>query len=253
MRRHFGWALAAVVSMGIGGLGSALAADMAVKAAPPAPVIVPTWNGIYLGLNGGGAWGTTDHTDQFGTTTHNFNQSGGLAGVTYGINGQFGKFVIGYEGDFDWANINGNFVSPVLCSVNGGVTCFTNLENFSTARVRAGVDLNGWLLYGTGGYAWGRVNAGQTPCGITVFGGNSCNATWRNGWVVGGGIEKMFAQNWSVKVEYLHYDFGDHFNYQPATIFGGNRVSVLERGDMVRVGVDYHFGWPWHGPVVAKY
>ena len=109
----------------------------------------------------------------------------------------------------------------------------------------------GWLLFGTAGYGWGQVNAGQTPCALTVFGGFSCNETVRSGWVVGGGVEKMFARNWSVKVEYLHYDFGNSINYQPATIAGGNRVYVLERGDMVRAGMNYHFNWA--APVVAKY
>jgi outer membrane immunogenic protein len=78
-----------------------------------------------------------------------------------------------------------------------------------------------------------------------------CNETVRSGWVVGGGVEKMFARNWSVKVEYLHCDFGNSINYQPATIAGGNRVYVLERGDMVRAGVNYHLNWA--APVVAKY
>jgi hypothetical protein len=34
MRRNIGWALASAISLGIGGLGAASAADMAVKARP---------------------------------------------------------------------------------------------------------------------------------------------------------------------------------------------------------------------------
>jgi outer membrane immunogenic protein len=253
MSRLIGLLFASALAAGIGGLGAASAADLPLKA-KPAPVAAPVynWTGFYIGLNGGGGWGTTDHTDLFGVTTHNFSTSGGLIGGTYGINGQFGKFVIGYEGDFDWANINGTFNSAVLCSVSGGTTCFTNLENFSTARVRAGIDLNGWLLFGTAGYGFGQVRAGQNPCALTIFGGFSCNEMWRSGWVAGGGVEKMFAPNWSVKVEYLHFDFGNKLNYTPATIAGGNSVYVLERGDLVRAGVNYHFNWATT-PVVAKY
>jgi outer membrane immunogenic protein len=139
------------------------------------------------------------------------------------------------------ANINGTFTSAALCSVNGGNTCFTNLKNFSTDRIGAGFDLNGWLLFATGGFGFGRVNAGQNPCGITPFGGNSCNEKWRSGWVAGAGIEKMFAPHWSAKLEYLHYDFGNDIQYTPATIGGGNPVHALERGDMVRVGINYQF------------
>jgi outer membrane immunogenic protein len=250
--RNSKFIVCAVAVCTILGLGAASAADMAVKAAPAPVIAPPTWTGLYLGINGGGGWGTTDHTDLFGTTSKNFSQSGGLVGVTYGANWQSNRFVIGYEGDFDWSNINGTFTSPALCSVNGGTTCFTNLENFSAARIRAGVDLNGWLLFGTAGYGFGQVKAGQNPCGITIFGGNSCGETWRDGWVAGGGVEKMFAQNWSVKVEYLHFDFGNRINYTPATIGGGNSVNVLERGDIVRAGVNYHFNWGMT-PVVARY
>jgi len=52
MIKKFGWALAAVVS--IGSLGSASAADMAVKARPmPMPVPVYNWTGCYIGLSAG--------------------------------------------------------------------------------------------------------------------------------------------------------------------------------------------------------
>ena len=115
-----------------------------------------------------------------------------------------------------------------LCSVGGGNTCFTKLKDFSTERMRAGYDLNGWLLFGTAGAGFGRVSAGQNPCTLTVFGGNSCGEEWRAGWVAGVGIEKMFLPHWSAKLEYLHYDFGSDFNYMPAAIGGGNAVHVLE-------------------------
>jgi outer membrane immunogenic protein len=35
---------------------SAFAADMAVKAPPPAPAPVPTWTGFYGGIQFGGGW-----------------------------------------------------------------------------------------------------------------------------------------------------------------------------------------------------
>ena len=233
---------------------SAFAADMATKAPPPpaSPPVVMNWTGFYLGINGGWGGGTTDHTDEFGVTTNRFNQSGGLVGVTYGANWQTDRYLLGFEGDFDYANINGNFNSTVLCSISGGSTCFTDLQNFGTDRFRAGVDVNGWLLYGTAGIGYGQDNAGQTPCALTAFGGFSCHKEWRSGFVGGGGVEKMFAPHWSAKIEYLHYDLGNKINYTPATIFGGNSVIVLERGDMVRAGVNYKFDWLL-GPVVAKY
>ena len=225
-------------------VGSAVAADMPLKA-PPAPVYVPTWTGTYIGINGGYGWGTTDHTDVFGVTTGHFNQSGGIFGVTYGGNWQSGQWVLGFESDFDWADINGTLTTagpPAgLCSVGGGNTCFTKIKEFSTERMRAGIDYQGWLLFATGGVGFARVNAGQNPCSLTAFGGFSCNEEWRTGWVVGAGVEKMFLPHWSAKIEYLHYDLGNAIQYTPAAIGGGNAVHVLERGDMVRLGINYQF------------
>lgn len=215
----------------------ALAADMRMPVKAPAPVATPvaTWTGLYLGINGGGAWGTTRHTDSTtGLTTNNYSQSGGLIGGTYGANWQTGMFVLGFEGDFDWANINGNFTNAGLCGVNNGNTCFTKLQDFGTDRIRVGVDVSGWLLYGTGGVAYGEVNAGQTPCGGVFVGG--CGQKWRSGWVAGGGVEKMFAPHWSAKLEYLHFDFGNDVQYRPVV-----NVNVLERGDIVRGGINYLF------------
>jgi outer membrane immunogenic protein len=241
-------ALAAAVTLGWA--GAAGAADMPVKALPPPPPPL-TWNGTYIGINGGYAWGTTNHTDRFGVTTGDFNQTGGLAGVTFGGNWQMGHYVLGFESDLDWADIKGSLNSAALCSVAGlgNPTCFTKIKSFSTERMRAGYDIDGWLLFVTGGAAFGRVQAGQNPCGFVapnpglgIGGGNSCGERWRAGWVAGGGIEKMFLPHWSAKIEYLHFDLGNSLNYTPTALpAGANAVKVLERGDMVRVGINYQF------------
>jgi len=233
--------------------GSAIAADMPVKARP-APVIAPTWTGTYIGINGGYGWATTNHTDVFGVTTGDFSQSGGMVGVTYGGNWQSGPYVLGFESDLDWADINGTLGPTALCAVavpqvpGAASTCFSKIKDFSTERMRAGYDLNGWMLFGTAGAAFARVNAGQNPCGFVpvniglgLGGGNSCGEKWRAGWVAGVGVEKMFLPHWSAKIEYLHFDLGNSIQYMPTAIAGGSSVHVLERGDMVRVGINYQF------------
>ena len=52
MRKQFGWAIASVISLGLAGLGTASAADMArpyTKAPPPMPVAIYNWSGFYIG------------------------------------------------------------------------------------------------------------------------------------------------------------------------------------------------------------
>ena len=56
MNKHFGWAFASALL--VGSIGSAFAADMAVKARPQVAPIY-NWTGGYVGGNVGGAWNNT--------------------------------------------------------------------------------------------------------------------------------------------------------------------------------------------------
>ena len=108
--------LFAAILAGLLNCGFAYAADLPLAPAYQAPIVVPvpvyTWTGLYLGINGGYAFGTTNWTSPAGCgfptcTTGNFNASGFLIGGTLGGNYQIGSFVIGLEGDGDWTDING--------------------------------------------------------------------------------------------------------------------------------------------------
>ena len=87
--RRFLMAAAAVAAFASNGV--AHAADMGLPIAPPVyvpPPAVLSWTGPYVGLNGGGGWGTTDHTFTgvvagLTASTGNFETSGGLAGGTW--------------------------------------------------------------------------------------------------------------------------------------------------------------------------
>jgi outer membrane immunogenic protein len=59
---------------------------------------------------------------------------------------------------------------------------------------------------------------------------------YRDGWTAGGGIEVLFAPNWSFKVEYLYVDLGNKvmFNVVP-----GVPEWVSVRDNVVRVGINY--------------
>src|SRR4029077_19013815 len=99
----------------------ARAADMGLPIAPPVyvpPPAVLSWTGPYVGLNGGGGWGTTDHTFTgvvagLTASTGNFKTSAGVAGGTWGYNYQVGAWVFGAESDLDWANIRGTFTAAI--------------------------------------------------------------------------------------------------------------------------------------------
>lgn len=219
----------------------ASAADLGRRLPTKAPVMAePAWNwtGFYVGANGGFGWARSEHSS-LGASTGLFNQSGGMIGGTVGYNWQTGPAVFGLEADLDWARINGT---------SGGCftgSCFTNMQAFGTARGRLGYAFNNWMPFITGGLAYADIKAGQD--GIA---GTSTDQ-WRAGWTIGGGVEAMFAPNWSAKVEYLYADFGNGAatSYTP---IGGALVGASERNvNVVRGGINYHFNWG--GPVVARY
>jgi len=92
------------------------------------------------------------------------------------------------------------------------------------------------LVYGTAGFAY---------AGSWFF--NNIGA----GWTAGGGLEWMFAPNWSAKVEYLYAQLSnnDHNNGWGWGGGGNCRPQV----NIVRVGVNWRFNIAQPVPVLAKY
>jgi outer membrane immunogenic protein len=62
--------LTAIAALGLVGT-PAFAADMAVKAPPPAPEPVYSWTGFYAGVNAGWSWGNDNTTVNFPGPTIN--------------------------------------------------------------------------------------------------------------------------------------------------------------------------------------
>src|SRR5882757_4770180 len=83
-----------------------------------APVYQPyapppfTWQGFYIGVNGGYGWG--DSTLTGAGTTSTVHPNGGFLGPTVGYNFQLGSFVYGIEGDFvySWMRESNGTVAP---------------------------------------------------------------------------------------------------------------------------------------------
>src|SRR6516165_4802356 len=95
-------ALAAAGFAVLGMAAPALAADMAVKAPPPAPLpVIYNWSGFYIGANGG--WGESHNCWDFVFVAGPVfsdgcrDRSGGLFGGQIGYRWQTGGFVFGLE------------------------------------------------------------------------------------------------------------------------------------------------------------
>ena len=232
-------------------VGPAMAADMPVKApvlkAPPPPAAY-SWNGCYIGVAAGGAWGRSRHDGNPPgpiELTPFFDVSGGLAGVEYGCNYQFSGWVLGTESDWSWTNKDGrqNDTGP------GGVPQFiseTSEKWISTTRVRIGPNWDRVWLYATGGLAMARVEAGLTvPAPILAATTTFTDSHTLYGWTAGVGIEYALMNNWSVKGEYLYVRFNDKaypFGNNPIVVaFNAQRSALNLDNHLFRVGFNYKF------------
>jgi outer membrane immunogenic protein len=256
----------------------AMAADMAVKAPAPYPYL---WNGFYGGLNVGYA----DEQSVF-TTAASYtpdavlgvvpgvseglaalssgrivtnNGMGVIGGGQVGYNMQLNKIVVvGLEADIQGKT--GTSTGSVAAGqvvigvpVTSVQTVSAKTDWIGTVRGRFGIVLTpAWLVYFTGGLAYGGSDANSTLAqsgtnGFVGTGAGSISST-RIGGTFGAGIEWMVSRNWSVKGEYLFYDLGTtNFSYAARSGFFATPVyqtvtnSVHWEGNIARVGLNYHF------------
>jgi outer membrane immunogenic protein len=231
---RFAAGLLAVTAAFVGTVGVASAADLGnAPVYTKAPMAAPmwSWTGFYIGANFGGAWGQSALSDPFFgvPSTGNYKTSGILGGGQAGYNWQVGTWVFGIETDFDGSNVKGSSSSG-LCT---GGTCTTSDSWLGTTRGRLGYATDHWLLYGTGGVAYGDVKFTDLPAAAVISGTNT-----KTGWTAGGGIEYAFTHNWSVKAEYLYVDLGNTgFACTPAC--GTGTVKFNE--NIFRGGINFHF------------
>jgi outer membrane immunogenic protein len=223
-------ALVACCALGFG--SPAVGADWPPAAPAPAPVYGPppvpifTWTGFYIGANVG--YGIARETAQIqgisGSASETLN--GIVGGGQLGLNWQLGHFLLGFETDLQATG------QQHTASIPGIESEIDKVVWFGTARGRLGVAFDRWLLYATGGIAYGE---GQSDFSGLFVGTASST---RIGWAGGGGVEWAFFDNWSARLEYIHLDTGKVDNS-----IGGFVVTTRFTDEVVRFGINYRFGW----------
>jgi outer membrane immunogenic protein len=245
--------LASVGSIALLGMAApALAADMAVKAPPPAPLpVIYNWSGFYIGGNGG--WGQSRNCVDFLGTGFDFadgcrERSGGVVGGQFGYRWQASQWVFGVEAQGDWADLSNTRVSII----NPLFSTRTKTDAIGLFTGQIGYAWNASLFYVKGGAA---VTDNRFSILSTLGGGELAAASaTRWGGTVGVGWEYGFAPNWSAGIEYDHLFMGNSNNsFSVAAIpaaFLNNHIS--QDVDMVTLRVNYRFNWG-KSPVVANY
>ena len=130
----------------------------------------------------------------------------------------------------------------------GGTLVTSNTDQLGSVTGRLGYTWGPALLYAKGGYAWrDGNNLGVSVAGVPAA--FTTNGSHKDGYTVGGGLEYMFAPNWSAKAEYQYYNFGNTtFTTGPADIAGR---SFRNDEHTAKVGVNYRFGWG--GAAASRY
>ncbi|MGA7656550.1 MAG: outer membrane beta-barrel protein [Methylocella sp.] len=237
----------------------AIAADL-TPVPPPAPVF--TWTGFELGLHvGGGSDRTSVNLYDVFNFSDSYNSTGAFGGAHVGFNYQLmGGFVIGVQGEYNFAGFVGNSSAFPLNYMA------TSVREFGSADGRIGYAFNNnsLLVYAIGGFAYGDIRntinfqPNLTAPSVVGFPVNRFFDANRYGFNVGGGLEYNFYGNWTARLEYRYYDFGTRgFADAGFGVPGGVTIAIPNHNDREtmqtgRVGMTYKFAWP-STPVVAKY
>jgi outer membrane immunogenic protein len=225
------------------------------------------WTGLHVGLNGGYGMGSHDYpiTAAFGTIgvagKASLDASGFLGGAQIGYDHQLpNRIVVGLEADFDWADIDGPLGAGGTATLGGGAlgsataSIGSKLEYFGTVRGRIGYAVTDpWLVYATGGWAYGGSDSSATITIPGVFTGGVSKKVTHSGWAAGLGTEWAVTPNLTVKAEYLHVDFGSETLANVAIGGATGRLKFDPSYDLVRVGMNYKFDFGSPAAFVAKY
>lgn len=195
-----------------------------------------------------------------------------LGGGQLGYQHQFGKMVIGVEGDFDKSSDNENKARATSSSafdifddpdtVDSVLTSrrITRVNWQGSVRGRLGYAIGCFLLYGTGGVAFADVEnqAGdlvtshvfdtfdgivEEPGGAQIHGLSHREDDTLVGWTAGGGAEYALSNLVSLGIEYRHNDFGSDTFHKASDKYVSTGTTRLDlTGNQVTLRINILLG-----------
>ncbi|MBC8036344.1 MAG: porin family protein [Rhizobiales bacterium] len=241
-----------------------LVASSAVAPAFAQDMAMP-FNGLYAGVNGGYGFGKNTVRTKGQAPVNNatvadgarppfvkMNPEGFLGGVQLGHNWRMDNYVFGLETDAQYTDMHDTRTVVTTGTAFPGVRnnrFVQKLNYFGTTRARLGYAWDNAMIYGTGGFAYGRLKnqvnfSGPLPAATPQFTDSYRRTNF--GYTVGAGFEQFLDANWSIKTEYLYYDLGTSELF-PNVIAGsggagsGYNSSFNNKGQIGRIGINYRF------------
>ena len=162
----------------------------------------------------------------------------------------------GVEGDLSGTLLNSNLNVSPQSPIGTTATANANadIDWYGTARGRLGWSQGPWLLYGTGGLAFGHADLSSSISSATLA-LSSQTSSVRAGWVAGAGINYMWSPNVILSLNYQYIDLGKLSVGSSATSLAGETLvqnaNSHAQFQIVTAGLSWLFypsaQQPWEG------
>ena len=200
------------------------------------------WSGFYaggtVGLAGSSYDGIYDSSDlnEIPPDSHivlsNLDSEGAALGGFFGWNHRMEQYVLGFEADIAWVDLDESSFEPE----DGSEEANAKLDFCGSARVRGGVVANDFLFYGTAGLAYVSGDYTVKDDGD----GDGSLSLDQVGLAVGGGAEWAMGGNMTLRLEGLYHHFGKTFDASDVTADSDPDDEVeLESMWVVRAGISF--------------
>lgn len=217
-------------------------ADDMEAAAPAVGDLAPDsfdWSGPYLGAFVAGISANAEYDPLCSGAgclpgTRDLDGVGWSSGVLLGWNHQVDNFVVGVEGDYAF----GSEVADYEYLVEATEYSF---ENIATLRARLGMTHDNTLIFADGGLA--LVDTTFTSGDLPNTGGlATSDSKWLTGWVIGGGVEHAFDENFAVRLDYSYMGLPNTSYFLTDGVDTADISHSFNGVHTIRIGLTYSFG-----------
>jgi len=183
----------------------------------------PHHTGVYAGLLMGASTGLADASGSILATSVDVSgiELSGVIGAATRLGAS--PLIVGVEADLTWKNVTGSETALGIAALQ------TQQDWAGSLRARIGVPFDRFLIYLTGGVAFGANDTSLSAFGTTL---SNDETLW--GWVLGGGVEYAINQHVALRAEVLRTELADA-KLSLATL-GGPLVKLESVSTAFRLG-----------------